>query len=238
MVPTRWSPVYTVHIRCGYAINRSHLRSRANLPQKGSKIEVDPSCRNLSGFRVVLVEGTTRNLNLFARSLDVAKTACVHSVKSPFHRDQIFDVGQVPNGMHIARERDNERSHEVISHSCLPSECSRRKVDNDIFRIVAENLVFIGAFPGIEILLNKCADAIWRLDSCNLHTCSLLDAEIASPSGQLYTRWQVPARAVSNLSFAGEPRNDPALNLRLAVFHRVEGWPTERFFASFSVSNV
>jgi hypothetical protein len=139
-----------------------HLRSSANLPQKASKIEVDPSCRNLSGSKVVLVEGTTRNLNLLARSRDFAKTAFMHSVKSPFHRDQIFAVGQVPNGMYIARERGNERPDEVISHVCLPFECSRRKVDYYIIRIVGENLVFIRAFPGIEILLNKRADVFWR----------------------------------------------------------------------------
>ncbi len=97
-----------------------HLRSRANFPQKSSKIEVDPSCRNLSGSEVVLVEGTTRNLNLFARSRDFAKAAFMHSVKSPFRRDQIFGVGQVPNRMYIARERGNERPDEVIWHVCLP----------------------------------------------------------------------------------------------------------------------
>jgi hypothetical protein len=105
-----------------------HLRSRANLPQTGGKIEVDPSCRNLSGSEVVLVEGTTRNLNLFARSRDFAKAAFIHSVKIPFHRDQIFGVCQVPNGMNIARQRGNERPDEVVSHVCLPFECSRREV--------------------------------------------------------------------------------------------------------------
>src|SRR5216683_5816912 len=97
--------------------------------------------------------------------------------------------------MYIARERGNERSDEVISYGCLPFECSRRKVDYNIIRIVGENFLFIGAFPGIEILLNKCSDAFWRrLGSCNLHTCSLLDAAIASSLGQLYTRWRTPMR--------------------------------------------
>jgi hypothetical protein len=169
--------------------NRLRLRSSANLPQKGSKIEIDPSHRNLSGFEVVFVEGAARNLNLFARRLDFGKRAFMHGFKSPFHCDQILSVGQIPNGMYIAWERGDERTHKVISHGCLSFECSRRKVDYDIIRIVGENFVFIGAFPGIEIRLNKRADAFWRhLDSCNLHTYSLLDAAIASSLGRVYTR--------------------------------------------------
>src|SRR6266478_4247239 len=75
--------------------------------------------------------------------------------------------------MYIARERGDERSDKVISHGYLPFECSRRKLECDIVRIVGENFVFIGAFPGIEILLNKRADVFWRcLSRCNLHTCS------------------------------------------------------------------
>ena len=42
--------------------------------------------------------------------------------------------------------------------------------------------MLIGAFPGIEILLNKRADVFWRcLHRCNLHNCLFLDAVIASP---------------------------------------------------------
>src|SRR4029077_18257235 len=97
-------------------VNGSSLRSHANLPQKGSKIEVYPSCRNFSGSEVVFVEGAARNLNPSACCLDLGKGAFVHSVKTPFHRDQIFGVGQIPDGMYIARERGNERSDKVISH--------------------------------------------------------------------------------------------------------------------------
>jgi len=138
------------------------LRSRANLAQKGSKIEVNPSRRNLSGSEVVFVEGAARDLNLLARCLDFAKGTFVHGFKTPFHRDQILSVGQVPNGMYMARERSDKRTHKVVSHRCLPFECSRRKVEYDVIRIVRENFVFIGAFPGIEILLNKRADVFWR----------------------------------------------------------------------------
>jgi hypothetical protein len=40
----------------------------------------------------------------------------------------------------------------------FPFECSRREVEYDVIRIVGENLVFIGAFPGIEVFLDKRAD--------------------------------------------------------------------------------
>jgi len=97
--------------------------------------------------------------------------------------------------MYIARERGDERSDKVISHGYLPFECSRRKLDYDIVRIVRENFVFIGALPGIEILLNERADVFWRcLGRCNLHTCLFLDAALRRRLGQLYTRWRQPAR--------------------------------------------
>jgi hypothetical protein len=152
-------------------VNRLRLRSRANLPQKGSKIEVNPSRRNPSGPEVVFVEGAARDRNLFARCLDFGKGAFMHGFKTPFHRDQIFSVGQVPNGMYIARKRGDERAHKVVSHCCLPFECSRREVEYNVIRIVGENLVLISAFPGIEILLDKRADVFRRrLDSHSLHT--------------------------------------------------------------------
>src|ERR1700693_2120330 len=158
-------------------LNRLRLRSSANLPQKGSKIEIDPSHRNLSGFVVVFVEGAARNLNLFARRLDFGKRAFMHGFKTPFHCDQILSVGQIPNGMYIARERGDERAHKVISHGCLPFECSRRKMDYDIIGIVGENSVFIGAFPGIEILLNNArtlSGATWTAATCILTPFSTL----------------------------------------------------------------
>src|SRR2546429_8292118 len=56
---------------------------------------------------------------------------------------------------------------------------SRRKLECDVVRIVRENFVFIGALPGIEILLNKRADVFWRcLGRCDLHTCLFLDAAL------------------------------------------------------------
>src|SRR5207244_7643881 len=84
-----------------------------------------------------------------------------------------------PNGRHIARERGDERSDEASSRGYLPFECSRRKLECDVVRIVRENFVFIGALPGIEILLNKRADVFWRcLGRCDLHTCLFLDAAL------------------------------------------------------------
>ncbi len=152
-------------------VSRLRLRSRANLPQKGSKIEVDPSRRNPSGSEVVFVEGAARNRNLPARCLDFGKGAFMHGFKTPFHRDQILSVGQVPNGMYIARKRGDKRAHKVVSHGCLPFKCSRREVGYHVIRIVGENLVLISAFPGIEILLDKRADVFRRrLDSHSLHT--------------------------------------------------------------------
>jgi hypothetical protein len=73
--------------------------------------------------------------------------------------------------MYITRKRGDERAHKVVSHGCLPFECSRREVEYYVIRIVGENLVLIGAFPGIEILLDKRADVFRRrLDSHSLHT--------------------------------------------------------------------
>ena len=179
------SPAET--LKPGLSVNLFRLRSHANLPQEGGKIEVNPSRRNLFGCEVVFVEGAAKNLNLLARCLDIRKGAPMLRVKTPFHGNQIFRVGQVPNGMYIPRKPCDERTHKVISQGGLPFECSRRKVDYDIIRIVGENSVFIGAFPGIELLLNKRADVFWRhLDSCNLHSCSLLDAAITSPLGGEY----------------------------------------------------
>jgi hypothetical protein len=170
-------------------MNAVRLRSRANLAQKGSNIEVNPSRRNPSGSEVVFVKGAARNRNLFARCLDFGKSAFMHSVKTPFHRDQIFSVGQVPNRMYIAGKPRDERSHKVVSHGCLSFECSRREVEYYVIRIVGENLVLIGAFPGIEILLYKGADVFRRrLDSHSLHTGPFLGAAMAAPSGQVYTR--------------------------------------------------
>src|SRR5437660_2138022 len=137
--------------------NQSCLRFRANLPQKRGKIEVNPSSRNLSGSEVVFVEGASRNLNLFARCLDVGKGAFMHGFKIPFHRDQAFSVGQVPNGMYVAREPGDERAHKTVSYGRLPFEYSRRKVEYDVMRIIGENFLFVGAFPGIEICLDKRA---------------------------------------------------------------------------------
>src|SRR5437016_1715106 len=90
--------------------------------------------------------------------------------------------------MYIARKRGDERAHKVVSHGCLPFECSRREVEYDVICIVGENLVLIGAFPGIEILLDKRADVFRRrLDCHSLHTGSLLGAAMAAPSEQVYT---------------------------------------------------
>jgi len=46
----------------------------------------------------------------------------MHGFKAPFHCDQIPSMSQVPNGMHIARERGDERTHKIVSHSVLPTE--------------------------------------------------------------------------------------------------------------------
>ena len=77
----------------------------------------------------------------------------MHGFKTPFHSDQIFSMGQVPNGMYIAGERSDERTHKIVSHGCLPFECSRRKVEYDIIRIVGENLVLVQYMSGSSILL-------------------------------------------------------------------------------------
>lgn len=97
-------------------VEPSSLHSCADLPQKGSKIEVNASGRDLSTFEVVFVKGAAWNLNLFARCLDVGKAAFMNDFKSPFHRDPTFSVGQIPNGMYIAREPGDERQHKVISY--------------------------------------------------------------------------------------------------------------------------
>src|SRR2546422_1721409 len=62
--------------------------------------------------------------------------------------------------MYVAREPGDERAHKVVSHGRLPFEYSRRKVEYDVMRIIGENFLFVGAFPGIEILLDKRADVI------------------------------------------------------------------------------
>ena len=51
------------------------LCERLNLPQQGSKVKVNPSRRNRSGFEVTFVKRAARNLNLPLRCLDVAEGA-------------------------------------------------------------------------------------------------------------------------------------------------------------------
>src|ERR1700682_2259813 len=121
--------------------------------------------------------------------------------------------------MYIARERGDERSDKVVTHGCLPFECSRRKLEYDIIRIVGENFVFICAFPGIDILLNKRADVFWTgaLGHCHLHTCPLLDAVIASLLGQLYTRLRFPEGGATNMP---SHRPDSALVMTVSCWGR------------------
>src|SRR5579863_5309224 len=157
----------------------SRLRSCANLSQKGGKIKVNPSRRDLSGSQVVFVEGAARDLNPSARCVDTGKGAFMNGLETPLHGDQIISVGQVPNGMHVAREPGDERAHKIVPYGSFPLECSRRKVDYNVIRIVGENLVLVGAFPGIEILLDKYADVFWRrMDGNSLHIGSILDAAL------------------------------------------------------------
>jgi hypothetical protein len=73
--------------------NDWRLCSRTNLPQEGSNIEINPSCRNLSGTEVIFVERAARDLNMSARCLDVCKRTLMDSFKVPFHCNQILSVG-------------------------------------------------------------------------------------------------------------------------------------------------
>jgi hypothetical protein len=41
-------------------------------------------------------------------------------IKIPFHRNQVFGVGQVPNGMYVARKSGDERNHEVVPNRSFP----------------------------------------------------------------------------------------------------------------------
>ena len=66
-------------------ISRLRLRSRANLPQEGGKIEVNLSCRNLSCCEIVFTEGAVWNRNLLARCLDIREGALMLAVNAPFH---------------------------------------------------------------------------------------------------------------------------------------------------------
>src|SRR4249920_1197543 len=109
-------------------------------------------------------------MDLLTRRRDIRKGPFMCGVKIPFHRYQICSVSQVPNRMYIARKRGDERSHEVVPHSQLPLEGPSWKVDYNIIRIVGENFVFIGTFPGIEIFLNESANiSRCHLDGCVLH---------------------------------------------------------------------
>ena len=48
-------------------------------------------------------------MDLLTRSRDIRKGPFILGVKTPFHRNQVRSVSQVPNGMYIARECGDER---------------------------------------------------------------------------------------------------------------------------------
>src|SRR5437764_1461257 len=115
--------------------------------------------------------------------------------------------------MYIARKCSDERAHKVVSHGYFPFECSRRKVKYDVIRIVGENRVLIGAFPGIEILLDKRPDVFRRrLDSHSLHISSFSTVRLPRRRGQVYTRGvhQRDRRGTAPLSPQAAARTFPA----------------------------
>ena len=70
--------------------------------------------------------------------------------------------------------------------------------------IVRKDLVFIGTFPGIEILLNERANVSrCCLDGWAFHNCSLLDVSSASSLAQAYLGRRLRERS----SRIGVPRN-------------------------------
>src|SRR5580692_1248277 len=131
------------------------LALRLNLAHESGKIEVNASSVDLSGFQVVFVEGAAEDLNGPSRGLDIGKAAFMYGVKAPFHGDKLVGMCEVADGMHIAWESINKRNHKVVSNGGLSFQRSRGKLNDHVVRIISQDLLYIGAFPGIEILLDK-----------------------------------------------------------------------------------
>ncbi len=156
------------------------LSSGADLTQQRTEIEIDPSSCNLFDTGIVLVERATGNADFPARWLDVCEGAAVHRFKTPFHPHEIPAMRQCLDRVHVARKPDDERPHELVSNRDLALESARRKLNDDGIGIVGENLVFVRAFPGIEVLVKKRTHSFWRcLHNCRLHIGSLLDGTVA-----------------------------------------------------------
>src|SRR5580704_3107073 len=162
------------------------LALRLNLAHESGKIEVNASSVDLSGFQVVFVERAAKNLNGPSGGLDVCKAAFMYGVKAPFHGDKVIGMRQVADRVHVAGESINKRNHKVVSNGGLSFQRSRGKLNDYVVRIIGEDLLYIGAFPGIEILLDKISYRFgYRYYRCGLHRDSFLDVGLRDVEGQV-----------------------------------------------------
>src|SRR5579872_2675845 len=98
----------------------------------------------------------------------------MHGIETKLDSDKVWREGQVANRMNVARKTGDKGPDKIVAHSGFSFKDSSGKMDFYVICIIGENLTFIGAFPGVEIFLNKRTDVFRRyLSRCCCHlSCS------------------------------------------------------------------
>ena len=101
----------------------------------------------------------------------------MHGLETPFDCDKVWREGQVADRMNVARETGDKGPDKIVAHGGFSIKDSSGKMDYDVICIIGENLTFIRAFPGVEILLEQTRgrfpamlELLLLASHCSLHT--------------------------------------------------------------------
>src|SRR5262245_6539796 len=89
--------------------------------------------------------------------------------------------------MHVAGKTSDKWAHEPVPNGYLPIQPARGQVDHHIVRVISENLRFVSALPGFEVLVHKGADDFggglggWSRVGWGVHTLPGLLASSSTP---------------------------------------------------------
>ena len=73
---------------------------------------------------------------MFARRRNAGEGPAMHSVETPFDRDEVWSEAQVPDRMNITREPCDKRPDKVVANGRLSFQDSRGKMDYDVIRVI------------------------------------------------------------------------------------------------------
>ena len=138
-------------------VEKKGLGRRAYLTREGGKVEIDAAGLDFSGCEIVFVEGAAGYLHGFVGSGDVGKSTLVNGIEAPFDGDKIAGVGEISNGVYVSGEGRDEWDYEGIPDGGFSRKLTCGKVQHDVVGVIAENLVGIDPFPGVEIFLDECS---------------------------------------------------------------------------------